>query len=163
LRASSPQRALAYPAPSVSVSARQSNPNRLESALTRSENDFRAIWPVEAGHHGRALALVDDPALDYTVSTTLATILRHLRAHPDSAPCGILDASGIGCVRERACQRMAADGQLITDTAGRNRSADTPGTGALESVPDAVTANKTHRRAVAGQLCIASRTVRPTS
>jgi hypothetical protein len=81
-------------------------------------------------------ALLDGPALDYTVSGTRAAILRHLRAFPGSTPRAIAEATGIGYDNvKKACQRMAADGQLITDTAGHYRPADTPGTDTPESVP----------------------------
>jgi AAA domain-containing protein len=81
-------------------------------------------------------ALLDGPAVDYTVSATRATIIRHLRAHPGSALRAVADATGLGYETvKKACQRMAADGQLMTDTAGRYRPADTPGTDAPESVP----------------------------
>jgi AAA domain len=81
-------------------------------------------------------ALLDGPAVDYTVSGTRAAILRNLRAFPGSTPRAIADATGIGYDNvKKACQRMAADGQLIADTAGRYRPADTPGTGTPESVP----------------------------
>jgi hypothetical protein len=82
-------------------------------------------------------ALIDGPALDYTVSGTRAAILRHLRAYPHfDTPRAISEATGIGYDNvKKACQRMAADGQLIADTTGRYRPADTPGTPAPESVP----------------------------
>ena len=82
-------------------------------------------------------ALLDGPAVDYTVSGTRAAILRHLRAFPHfDTPRAISVATGIAYDNvKKACQRMAADGQLITDTAGRYRPADTPGTAAPESVP----------------------------
>lgn len=88
-------------------------------------------------------ALLDGPAVDYAVSGTRAAILRHLRAFPHlDTPRAISEATGIGYDNvKKACQRMAADGQLITEKAGRYRPADTPGTGTPgtgtpESVPD---------------------------
>jgi hypothetical protein len=81
-------------------------------------------------------ALIDGPALDYAVSATRAAILRHLRARPGDGLRGVADATGIGYETvKKTCQRMAADGQLTTDTTGRYRPADTPGTGTPESVP----------------------------
>jgi hypothetical protein len=81
-------------------------------------------------------ALLDGPAVDYTVSATRAAILRHLRACPGDGLRGVADATGIGYETvKKTCQRMAADGQLTTDPAGRYRPADTPGTGTPESVP----------------------------
>jgi hypothetical protein len=81
-------------------------------------------------------ALLDGPAVDYTVSATRAAILRHLRACPGDALRGVADATWIGYETvKKTCQRMAADGQLITDPAGRYRPADTPGTCTPESVP----------------------------
>jgi hypothetical protein len=82
-------------------------------------------------------ALLDGPALDYAVSGTRAAILRHLRAFPHfDTPRAISEATGMSYDNvKKACQRMAADGQLITETAGRYRPADTPGTGTPESVP----------------------------
>jgi len=71
------------------------------------------------------------------VSATRAAIIRHLRTHPGDALRSVADATGIGYETvKKACQRMAADGQLITDTTGRYRPADTPGTSTPESVPD---------------------------
>jgi hypothetical protein len=70
--------------------------------------------------------LLDGPPGDYTVSDTRAAILRHVRAHPDSPPKAIADATGLSADNVRkACQRMATDGQLTADAAGRYRA---PGT-----------------------------------
>ena len=82
-------------------------------------------------------ALIDGPAVDYAVSGTRAAILRHLRAFPHlDTPRAISEATGMSYDNvKKACQRMAADGQLITGTAGRYRPADTPGTGTPKSVP----------------------------
>jgi hypothetical protein len=83
-----------------------------------------------------AWTLLDGPANDYAVSGTRAAILRNVRAFPGSTPRAISDATGIGYDNvKKACQRMAADGQLIAETAGRYRPAGTPGTSTPESVP----------------------------
>lgn len=81
-----------------------------------------------------AWCLLDGPPSDYTLGDTRATILRHLRQHPGIGPAAI--AEGTGLARETAkktCQRMAADGQLAADAAGRYRVPGTPGP--TESVP----------------------------
>jgi hypothetical protein len=81
-------------------------------------------------------SLLDGPAVDYTVSASRAAILRHLRGQPGDTLRSIAEATGIGYETvKKTCQRMAGDGQLTTDPAGRYRPADTPGTPAPESVP----------------------------
>ena len=58
------------------------------------------------------------------------------RVSEQHTPKEIADATGIGYANVRkTCHRMAADGQLAADTAGRYRSAGTPGTDTPESVP----------------------------
>ena len=62
-------------------------------------------------------ALIDGPALDYTVSGTRAAILRHLRAFPGSTQRAIADTTGISYENVRkTIQRMAADGQASSPT-----------------------------------------------
>lgn len=96
------------------------------------EAEFALRFSAEAG----AWTLLDGPPADYAMSGTRAAISRHLRAHPGDALRAIADATGISYDNvKKACQRMAADGQLTTDTAGRYRPADTPGTSTPESVP----------------------------
>jgi hypothetical protein len=66
--------------------------------------------------------LLDGPPEDHTLSDTRAAILRHVRHHPDSTPKQIAEAIGISHDNTRkTCQRMAADGQLVADAAGRYR------------------------------------------
>jgi AAA domain/MarR family len=75
-----------------------------------------------------AWCLLDGPAGEYAVSDTRAAILRHVRAHPDSTPKAIADYTGLSPDNVRkACQRMAADGQLTADGAGRYRLPETAG------------------------------------
>lgn len=81
-----------------------------------------------------AWRLLDGPASDHTLSDTRATILRHVRANPGSTPKNIAEATGLAADNvKKTCQRMAADGQLHADTAGRYReptrdTTPTPGT-----------------------------------
>jgi hypothetical protein len=89
--------------------------------------------------------ILDGPAADHALGETRAAILRHVRANPGSAPAAIAHATGMA--REtvkKTCQRMAADGQLTADTAGRyrvpaapedNQSSDVP---AVPGVPEQV-------------------------
>lgn len=66
--------------------------------------------------------LLDGPPEDHTLSDTRAAILRHVRHHPDSPPKQIAEALGISHDNARkTCQRMASDGQLRADAAGRYR------------------------------------------
>ncbi|MFI1465631.1 AAA family ATPase [Streptomyces wuyuanensis] len=65
--------------------------------------------------------LLDGPASDHTIGDTRAAILRHVRAHPGAKPKDIAEALpqvDVDTVR-RTCSRMAADGQLTKDAAGR--------------------------------------------
>jgi AAA domain len=71
--------------------------------------------------------LLDGPPEDHTLSDTRAAILRHVRAHPDSPPKQIAEAIGISHDNTRkTCQRMASDGQLQADAAGRYRLPPVP-------------------------------------
>ncbi|MEV1054062.1 AAA family ATPase [Streptomyces sp. NPDC049887] len=65
--------------------------------------------------------LLDGPASDHAIGDTRAAILRHVRAHPGAKPKDIAEALpqvDVDTVR-RTCSRMAADGQLTKDAAGR--------------------------------------------
>lgn len=76
--------------------------------------------------------LLDGPAADHALSDTRATILRHLRHAEPSGPTAIADAIGIACETvKKTCRRMADDGQLHADPAGRY---SVPGHG-LRAVP----------------------------
>lgn len=77
--------------------------------------------------------LLDGPPDEHTLSATRAAILRHVRANPNSTPKAIADAVGVAHDNVRkTCQRMATDGQLCVDAAGRYRA---PGTASPEGVP----------------------------
>ena len=83
-----------------------------------------------------AWTLLDGPAQDYALSGTRADVLRHLRANPGTGPKAISDALGISYDNARkTCQRMANDGQLVADTAGRYRPPDSARTELPGSVP----------------------------
>jgi AAA domain len=80
--------------------------------------------------------MLDGPADQHALHDTRAAILRHLRQHPGTGPASIADATGVP--REtikKTCQRMAADGQLHADTAGRYR-ATVPGVPGVPGVPE---------------------------
>lgn len=80
--------------------------------------------------------LLDGPPEDHTMSDTRAAILRHVRTHPGDTPKAIAEAIGLGYDNvKKTCQRMASDGQLRVDAAGRYRlpGAEFPGT--VPSVP----------------------------
>jgi biotin operon repressor len=87
------------------------------------ESEYALRFIPEAG----AWCLMDGPPGDYTLSDTRAAILRHVRQRPGSGPAVIAEATGLA--REtvkKTCQRMAADGQLAADAAGRYRLPGTP-------------------------------------
>ncbi|MEU6409649.1 AAA family ATPase [Microbispora sp. NPDC046933] len=76
--------------------------------------------------------LLDGLPEDHTLSDTRAAILRHVRANPGDTPKAIADAIGLGYDNvKKTCQRMASDGQLCVDAAGRYRL---PGT-SVPAVP----------------------------
>ena len=80
-----------------------------------------------------AWQLLDGPPDEHTLPDTRATILRYLRHHPDATPKQIAEATGINYDNaKRTCARMAADGQLAVDAAGRYR---TPATGTPVPAP----------------------------
>jgi AAA domain len=82
-----------------------------------------------------AWTLLDGPPDDYALSGTRAAIVRHVRTHPDSTPKAIAEATGINYANVRkTCLRMAEDGQLAANAAGRYRAAGTPETAPPESV-----------------------------
>ncbi len=63
--------------------------------------------------------LLEGPALDYTLSDTRRRILAYLRLAPDKATRDIAEATKIGYETvKKTCQRMAKDGQLLTDGQG---------------------------------------------
>jgi hypothetical protein len=89
------------------------------------ESEYALRFTPAAG----AWTLLDGPPGDYALSETRAAITRHVRANPGSTPKAIADATGLSADNVRkTCQRMATDGQLIADAAGRYRPAGTPGT-----------------------------------
>ncbi|WP_078900790.1 AAA family ATPase [Streptomyces sp. SBT349] len=81
------------------------------------EAEYALRFHSEAG----AWQLLEGPATDHTIGDTRAVILRYVRANPGAKPKDIaaefpgVDADTI----RRTCSRMAADGQLAKDTAGR--------------------------------------------
>ena len=71
--------------------------------------------------------ILDGPVEDHTLGATRAAILRYIRQHPGSGPKAIAEATGLGHESvKKTCQRMAADGQLCVDAAGRYRLPGTP-------------------------------------
>jgi hypothetical protein len=68
-----------------------------------------------------AWQMLDGPATDHTIGDTRAAILRHLRTNPGGKPKDI--AAALPEVSEdtvrRNCSRMASDGQIRKDSAGR--------------------------------------------
>lgn len=77
--------------------------------------------------------LLDGPPDEHALGDTRAAILRHVRANPNSTPKAIADAVGLAHDNVRkTCARMATDGQLCVDAAGRYRA---PGTESPEGVP----------------------------
>jgi hypothetical protein len=77
--------------------------------------------------------LLDGPPEDHSLSDTRAAIVRHVRQHPNSTPKAIAEAVAMSYETvKKACKRMAVDGLLCVDAAGRYRL---PGTQSPESVP----------------------------
>jgi hypothetical protein len=95
------------------------------------EAEYALAFHAAAG----AWQMLEGPADEHALPDTRAAILRYLREHPDTAPTGIADAIGINReTAKKTCQRMAADGQLHADAAGRYRP---PGTvPAVPGVPE---------------------------
>lgn len=65
--------------------------------------------------------MLDGPAADHTIGDTRSAVLRHVRTYPGSRPKDIAEAMpevSEDTVR-RTCSRMATDGQLSKDAAGR--------------------------------------------
>jgi hypothetical protein len=84
------------------------------------ESEYALRFTAENG----SWTLLDGPPGDYALSGTRAAIVRHVREHPGSTPKAIAEATGIGYANVRkTCLRMAEDGQLIADPAGRYRPA----------------------------------------
>ncbi|MEU7895557.1 AAA family ATPase [Nonomuraea sp. NPDC049152] len=80
--------------------------------------------------------LLDGPADEHALSATRAAIVRHLRQHAASQPRDIAEAVGISRdTVKKTCARMAADGQLCADAAGRYRLPGTDPTGSVPAVP----------------------------
>jgi hypothetical protein len=97
------------------------------------ESEYALRFTAENG----SWTLLDGPPGDYAMSGTRAAIVRHVRTHPGSTPKAIAEATGIGYANVRkTCLRMAEDGQLIADPAGRYRPAGAPGTAPPESVTE---------------------------
>jgi hypothetical protein len=81
--------------------------------------------------------LLDGPPDDHTLSDTRAAILRHVRTCPDSPPKAIAEAIALPYESvKKTCQRMAADGQLRADPAGRYRPPETAAPEGVPAVPD---------------------------
>ncbi|GAA0950610.1 AAA family ATPase [Nonomuraea longicatena] len=90
-----------------------------------------AFQPATGAWH-----LLDGPPEDHNLSETRAAIVRHVRAHPNSTPKAIADATGISYDNVRkTCPRMAADGQLCGDADGRYRLPGTQGHDGVPAVP----------------------------
>ncbi|WP_152363825.1 AAA family ATPase [Microlunatus speluncae] len=84
--------------------------------------------------------LLDGPAIDHTLHTARAQILRHVREHPGIGPKQIADATGIPYeLARRTCSRMAASNQLIRSDTGSYTAVpnewDCTGTGTVPPVP----------------------------
>jgi hypothetical protein len=95
------------------------------------ESEYALRFTADNG----AWTLLDGPPGDYELSGTRAAIVRHLRTFPGSTPKAIADATGIGYANVRkTCLRMADDGQITADAAGRYRATAGPVTGAPEGV-----------------------------
>jgi hypothetical protein len=100
------------------------------------ESEYALRFTAENG----SWALLDGPPGDYALSGTRAAIVRHVRTHPDSAPKAIPEATGINHANVRkTCLRMAEDGQLVANAAGRYRAAGTSETPTPESVTEVTT------------------------
>ncbi len=97
------------------------------------ESEYALRFVADSG----AWCLMDGPAADYALTDTRAAILRYLRDNPGATPKAITEATGLNADNvKKTCQRMAADGQLIADAAGRYRPAATTGdTGTVPGVP----------------------------
>lgn len=94
--------------------------------------------------------LLDGPAEDHGLSETRATIRRYIRQHPGSTPKDIAGGTGLSHDNvKKTCPRMAEDGQLHADQAGRYT---VPAGGpAVPAVP-AVTLTSTDTADAGGQL-----------
>ncbi|WP_109525006.1 AAA family ATPase [Nocardia aurea] len=80
--------------------------------------------------------LLDGPADEHALSATRAAIVRHLRQHPASQPRDIAEAIGMSRdTVKKTCARMASDGQLCVDAAGRYRLPGTDPAGSVPAVP----------------------------
>ncbi len=84
--------------------------------------------------------LLDGPPEDHTLSDTRAAILRYVRGNPASTPKAITEATGLAYDNVRkTCKRMADDGQMTADAAGRYRVPTgqvTPSVPAVPEVPE---------------------------
>jgi hypothetical protein len=88
------------------------------------ESEYALRFVPDSG----AWCLMDGPAQDYALTDTRAAILRYLRENPGATPKAITEATGLNTDNvKKTCQRMAADGQLISDAAGRYRPAASGG------------------------------------
>jgi hypothetical protein len=100
------------------------------------EAEYALSFQREAG----VWHLLDGPPEDHTLSDTRAAILRHVRQHPDSTPKQIAGAIGLSHDNvKKTCQRMASDGQLRADMAGRYRLPAVPAPDDVPAVPRAST------------------------
>lgn len=96
-----------------------------------------AEYPLKFDPGAGAWHMLDGPAGDYALSDTRATILRFLRGQPASTPKGIAAGTGLNYeLVKKTCPRMADDGQLTADTAGRYSPRDTPTVPAVPGVPE---------------------------
>jgi AAA domain len=79
---------------------------------------------------------LDGPAAEHQLGDTRAAILAHLRDSGPAAPKTIADAIGLSHESvKKTCKRMADDGQLHADAAGRYAAPNPAGTGYLPGVP----------------------------
>ncbi|GAA1021483.1 hypothetical protein Aple_073590 [Acrocarpospora pleiomorpha] len=96
------------------------------------ESEYALSFDPNAG----AWHLLDGAPEDHALSDTRAAILRHVRQHPDSPPKVIAEGTGLGYDNvKKTCQRMASDGQLRVDAAGRYRLPGTESAGRVPAVP----------------------------
>jgi hypothetical protein len=97
------------------------------------ESEYALRFIADSG----AWCLMDGPAADYTLTATRAAILRYLRENPGSGPRAITEGTGLNSDKvKKTCQRMAANGQLSSDAAGKYRPAPSGNaTGTVPAVP----------------------------
>ncbi|GAA3472882.1 AAA family ATPase [Nonomuraea roseola] len=80
--------------------------------------------------------LLAGPPEDHQLGETRAAIARYLRSNPNSPPRDIAEAISLSRdTVKRTCARMATDGQVCVDAAGRYRLPGTDPTGSVPGVP----------------------------